>query len=333
MERQFNALGAHVHLSGVNSLSGFAEKVLEEIVKTHVQGTKYSDRVKSFFKDRIEEVGFFGLKIKLKMKPEELNDVVNNFSTILMNLMTKGEGAKADLIFLVIDDINGLASNMDFANWLKNLCDSLRTSRLKLPLVLLFCGLPERRHQLIKNQPSLSRIFDLVNVGNWSNEETATFFKEAFESVGTSVEDNAIGLLSYYANGLPTFAHEIGEVAFNQEPYTIDLDKAGIAITSSSLVIGAKYIDHNILHFINSPTYKSILVKISEKLLDSIERKELEKSLKNQKEKKGLDNFLRRMTKLGVLKRIGGQRSGKYEFTSRMMQAYFFLKGQDLAKS
>jgi len=60
---------------------------------------------------------------------------------------------------LIFDDINGLASSAQFANWFKSLVDELATSSKPLPLSLALVGLSERRQQLIAVQPSLDRVF------------------------------------------------------------------------------------------------------------------------------------------------------------------------------
>ena len=51
-------------------------------------------------------------------------------------------------LFLILDDINGLAGSADFANWLKSTVDEIATSRQKTRLCILVVGPDERRRDL-----------------------------------------------------------------------------------------------------------------------------------------------------------------------------------------
>ena len=43
-------------------------------------------------------------------------------------------------LFLILDDINGLAGSEVFANWLKSTVDEISTSQQKMPLCILVVG-------------------------------------------------------------------------------------------------------------------------------------------------------------------------------------------------
>lgn len=96
---------------------------------------------------------------------------MHDFAPALRNLVRE-LGEQHHGILLVLDDINGLAESADFANWLKSLVDEIATARDPLPLCVLLVGLPERRHSLVTLQPSLARVFDLVEMEPWSDGET-----------------------------------------------------------------------------------------------------------------------------------------------------------------
>lgn len=117
-------------------------------------------------------------------------------------------------IMLVLEDINGLASSVDFANWLKSLVDEIATSRQPLSLCLVLVGLEERRQSMIALQPSLARVFDVIEIRPWSLEETQQFFRNSFAKVNVEVSEQALSSLAKYAGGLPVLAQEIGDAVF-----------------------------------------------------------------------------------------------------------------------
>ena len=137
---------------------------------------------------------------------------------------------------LVLDDINGLARSDEFANWLKSFVDTVATAKKPLPLFLLLVGLEERRRELIANHESLARVFHLVDIRPWSDEEATEFFSKTFQSVGMTVEDDALKFMVRYTGGLPVLGHEIGDAVFR--------------VTEGEVVGGSAYPDglHNGLH-------------------------------------------------------------------------------------
>ncbi len=93
----------------------------------------------------------------------------------------QSQGPKSAL-FLILDDINGLAGSEAFANWLKSMVDEIATSRRTVPLCILVVGLEERRQELIENQPSLARVFELIDLAPWSTGEVTQFYETSFDS-------------------------------------------------------------------------------------------------------------------------------------------------------
>ena len=61
-----------------------------------------------------------------------------------------------EALLLILDDINGLATSENFANWLKSTVDEITTSGQEMPLCILVVGLEERRRELISGT-TLSR--------------------------------------------------------------------------------------------------------------------------------------------------------------------------------
>ncbi|MBI4459702.1 MAG: hypothetical protein HY648_06560 [Acidobacteria bacterium] len=268
----------------------------------------------------------FGISLEFGAPTQDLTRMVHDFAPALRNLMEQVRQEKKG-VFLVLDDINGLASFPDFANWVKSLVDEIATSQKPLPLCLLLVGMEERRQSLIKSQPSLARVFDLIEIQPWSDQETSDFYESAFRRVSIEVQEDALQLLSGYAGGLPVLAHEIGDAAFSLDSDgKIDLDEALNAVFSAAEVVGRKHLEPQVFAAIKSPRYRTILRQVAgEHFRTSFTRAEMMKRL-TQDHQKVFDNFLRKMQGLGVVVKDAERGGGAYRFNTRLHALYFFLE-------
>jgi hypothetical protein len=273
-------------------------------------------------------VGLFGISVEFEAPAQDLRRMVHDFAPALRNLVDRVKDEKRG-IFLVLDDINGLASSPDFANWLKSLVDEIATSQKPLPLYLLLVGLEERRQSLIELQPSLARIFDLVEIRAWSEEETRTFYQNAFPRIGMKIEEPALDLLTRFAGGLPVLAHEIGDAAFNLDTDgRIDKSDAASAVLAAADIVGRKHLEPQVFNAIRSPRYRSILRKLAKGPFGvRFERGEALKRLARE-EVQVFDNFLRRMSQLGVVSKDPERGAGAYRFTNLLHYLYFQMEAE-----
>lgn len=326
-EHQFGMLGLHTFLGGVTSLEETVRRIFDRLVKESA-GRSWFERIKQLFAEHIRQVDIFGVSIEFGPSSDELSYLVNGFVPALRNLLNQ-LGNETKGLFLVLDDINGLASHPPFASWLKSLVDEIATSQPRLPLCLVLVGLEERRYSLISNQPSLSRVFSIIDVRAWSEEETRQFFQRAFARVSVTVEEKAMDILTQYTGGLPVLAHEIGDATFNvDKDNRIDVRDAWAGVTAAAEVVGRKYVEPQVLQAIQSERYRQILREISrEPLQDTFRVGELKPRLK-EKEAKVLANFLRRMKELGVLVTDREHGRGAYRFANRLHLLYFCLEAE-----
>ncbi len=330
-EREHRALGVHVFLGGVNTLEEMARRVFDRLVKESI-GKNWEHAIKDFFGKHVRQVGLFGFNLEFSASDKELTHAVRNFAPSLRNLMEKLDKERQS-IFLVLDDINGLAQSEAFANWLKSLVDEIATSQQPLPLCLVLLGLEERRRALINLQPSLARVFDLVEVRTWSNDETKSFFKNAFEKVNMTLEDQALDTLASFAGGLPVLAHEIGDAVFKRDDdQVIDRNDILHGVTDAAEIIGRKHLEPQVLQAIHSGRYRTILRKVAKELGSSFTREELRKQL-TKPETRVLDNFLNRMKGLGVIRPDPETGRGAYSFANALHHVYFVIEASRAERS
>ncbi len=326
-EKDSGVFGVHVFLGGVNSLQEMVRRIFEKILRDSIDRPWYQ-KIKSFLGEHVREVGLFGVTVEFSADAKDLNPLVNHFASSMRRLIQQlGNGKKG--IVLVLDDINGMACSEEFANWLKSLVDEVATSDLPLPVLLVLVGLPERRMQLFKCQPSLARVFDPIEIQKLSREETAEFFKQSFLKVGVEIDPQALNTLCKFSGGYPVLAHEIGDAVFKvDKDDRIDDQDALQGVLRAADVIGQKYIEPQVYNAIRSQKYRTILRKLANRPFETqFRRKDAVNNLKAE-EARVFDNFLRKMKELGVLMEDKEADRGGYKFTSDLQYLFIWLEAQ-----
>ena len=330
--KESNMLGIHVFLGGVSTPEELVRRVFEQLLKeTYTQ--VWFKKIRDLFGNFIKNVGLFGVSVEFAPPKEQLKGLVHQFPTAIKNVFERIKDETSGL-FIILDDINGLADKAEFANWYKSLVDHVATHDRELPLLLMLCGLPERRDTLSNLQPSLMRIFRVVEIERLSDDEVAKFFKEAFGSAKMKIIPDAMKLMVQFSSGLPTLMHEIGDAT-----YWIDTDgliEAGDAakgIFAAAENVGQKYLDPKVYRAIRSERYRDILGKLvgTEAPTQTFSKREVEKTL-NQEERKVFHNFLRRMRELGVIETDPERGKGAYRFVNRIFPIYIRMQTRATGK-
>lgn len=321
-EEQSKVLGLHVYLGGVSNLEEMIRRVFETLLQES-RSQSWFGKIKSFLGNHVREVGLFGITLAFEATSRDLQQAVSDFGSVLRELMRELSDHRKGIL-LILDDLNGLAAQPEFANWLKSLVDGIATSRQRLPMTLVLCGLPERRRQLINSQPSLDRVFDLISVKPFSKVETRQFYETSFEKIGMTVSHEAHETMWIFSGGYPVFLHEIGHAVYMvDEDNHVTQDDANRGVHSAVRVIGEKYIEPKILDAIHSQRYRGILKKIHLTPHQvSFTKGELQNHLSSD-EIKGLSNFLHKMKKLGVIQQDGEMERGEYRFANALYALFF----------
>ena len=319
-----DVLGCHVYLGGARHLDEMLRQTFDGFLKESAS-QPWRDAVRKFFGDHVQEVGLFGVTLKLDIQDRDLATLRHDFVPAMKRLLEQVEKHKRS-IFLILDDINGLSTSDEFANWLKSMVDEIATSQNSPNLCILFVGLEERRHELIAQQPSLARVFELIQITPWSDEEVASFYRNSFHSAGAEITEGGLQSLVQFTDGLPVLAHEIGDAVWRMaEKPRIQVGEVFGGITLAAELIGAKWLEPKILQAMRNKNYRAIINKISEFPKLNFRRAELRERL-TPKEQRVLDSFLRRMKKLGALEEDPGVRGG-YRFPSLLHGVAFTLAG------
>ena len=322
-------MGCHVFLGGVQELNEVLRRTFDRVLKESTD-KPWHKQVREFFGNHVRQVGLFGVTLELDLAERDLSTLAHDFVPTVMRLLD-GIGEQKTGLFLILDDINGLASSEAFANWLKSTVDEIATSGRRVPLCVLVVGLEERRQELVAKQPSLARVFDLIDIVPWSDDEVMEFYRNSFGSVNATVEDTDLHQLVRFTGGLPVLAHEIGDAVWRTaRRKRIDSRAVVEGISTAAEVIGRKLLEPQVFSAIRSERYRSILRKMSDEPRMDFRRSELVKRLTSE-ESKVMDNFLQRMKRLGALQ-TDPEVKGGYRFPNRLNALYFWMESRGVSR-
>jgi hypothetical protein len=320
---ELNMVGIHVFLGRITTLDEMVRYIFERLLK-ETREQSWFKKISSFFGKNIKQVGLFGISVSFSPPPDELQKIVANFPEALSNILSKITEEKSGLL-IALDDINGLASKIDFANWYKSFVDEVATHYPKFPVIIMLNGLPENRDSLADLQPSLMRIFRPVEIDKLNDKEVEQFIIKAFDSAGIKVSQEGKDIMVKYSSGLPLLMHEIGDATFWVDTDgNIDEEDAIDGVFNAAEKVGEKYLDPKVYRAIRSDRYISILRKLGEdKIPWNFQKKESESRL-TEDEKKVFHNFLRKMRELGVIEME--RERGSYRFVNEIYPIYIWME-------
>jgi len=326
-EKDYGLHGVYATLGGAKDLSDVARAILEATIRSGAFDPKRSEKIKNWLADYIGKQELFGVTLNLDALKRDAPNLSTPFG--LLGFLGQARecleetGVKG--VFLVLDEINGITADPHFAHFMKGLVDTSALSREPLPLLLMLCGVEERRHEMIQKHQSVGRIFDVIDIEVMSKDEMEEFFTRAFESAHMTVDLKAMEILTLHSAGLPKIMHLVGQEAYWIDgDGVIDADDAITAVLATAGQVGKKFVDQQVYKALRSEDYRSILAKIAK--LDpktmGFSKAQVAQGLTDP-EKRKFNNFLQKMKKLNVIK--PGDVDGEWVFSSRMVRLYIWL--------
>ena len=323
-EKELKFLATHCYSGGAKSLEDLA-KVLFEKLFSDITEKNIFDKLKDLFQRYIKGLSLFGIRVEFTKDREDLRGLMLNLSGVVSEIYNSIKNEKKGIL-LIFDDLNGIADTPEFSPLMKSFVDSLSPS--KIPLTLVFVGLPERRYEMTKHQESVARIFDIIDLQPFTELESEQFLINNFEQMEITIDDEALNLMVTASGGFPMFLHEIGDSVFELTLNDfVDLKTAINGILGAADRIGKRYIDKQIIKKLKSDTYQSILRIISEyKLRYTFSRSELIRRISGEgavAKTGSVDNFLKRIKKLGLI--IDTETRGEYRFINKLYHLYVMM--------
>ena len=319
--------GVYVIIGGAKSIGDVAAYVLEATLRTNAFEHSKAEKIRNWLARYVSKANFFGVDVNMEALRADAPQLssATGMLRFLSELLERLADTGTRGLFLVLDEINGLAPDPQFAQFIKGLVDTNALSPKPLPLLLMLCGTEERRRQMIGAFEPIDRIFDVVDIERMSQEEMTQFFTQAFATVNVTVDKDAMRNLTYYSAGFPKIMHVVGDCVFwKNSDDVIDEDDALFGIIDAAEEIGKKFIDQQVLATLRSPTYHSILLKIAQIEVPGFPFKRADiLSQLTEIESKGLDNLLKKLETLNVIRKA--ETRGEYVFNLGLVGIYLRL--------
>lgn len=326
-EKEYDFIGAHCFLGGVKDLEEMVRVIFQRLLQ-EVSDKSVFDSLKGVFDKYIKAITLFGVGVEFTENRSQLRTLIDNFLPAIKKVNETIRERKKGII-LILDDLNGITGVSRFAQFLKSFVDELATPGGSLPLLLILVGIPERRNDLINYQPSVARIFDIIDLSPMNEDESKKFFNEMFSKQKISVTPGALSLMVSLSGGFPMLMHEVGDAVFwLNTDNCIDEIEARRGIVEAAETVGKKYLDPQVYQALRSETYRSILRRVGKLPLgESFYRKDILEEVP-KREQKTFDNFLRRAKKLGIISET--EVRGEYRFINMLYHLYVWFEAEEV---
>jgi len=327
-EKEHSLIGSHCFLGGARSLEDMMRVIFQRLLQDCTEKSLF-DKLRDVFSGYIKGMTLFGVGVEFTNDKSQLRTLVDNFLPVMRKIYEQIQTAGKKGIVLILDDMNGITDIPQFSQFLKSFVDESAASGKSLPIFLVLVGLPERRDDMAKHQPSIARIFDVVDLPPMSKSESEDFFTGMFNRQSISIASEAFSLMVELSGGFPMLMHEVGDAVFWQNTGNhIGQADAKQGIMEAARIVGKKYIDPQISNVLRSETYSSILWRIGKKLPLGVtfKRQELLEEVP-EKEQRNLDNFLSRIKKLGIVDDT--EIRGEYRFVNPLYHLYLWSEAKN----
>jgi len=326
-QEEYGLHGIYAPLGGAKSLDDVAESILMATVRSGAFHPGRGEAIRNWFARFVGQQQLFGLSVNLaalKLEAPTLKSA-GSLLQFLQETIVRLKETGVRGIFLILDEINGITGDPHFAHFLKGIVDSNALLRPPVPLLLMLCGVEERRRELVRAHELVGRIFDIVTVHRMTEEEMRDFYTKSFAAAGIGVAPRALEIMTEHAAGFPKIMHLIGNAAYwLDRDSLIDEEDALDAVLEAAADVGRRYVDHQVYDALRSADYRSILGKIALMRPDmmSFQKTVVAEGL-TETQKRKLNNFLQKMKRLNVIR--SGDVQGEWVFNSRMVRLYIWL--------
>jgi hypothetical protein len=326
-ERDYSLHSIYASLSAANDMERFAESVLAATVKSGAFHSARGERIRKWLAKYVKKVDAFGLSIELN------EDAVHQSAASLLTVasmqgflseaysLLRDTGVKG--IVLALDEINGIAADARFSSFLKGLVETNAISGGNIPILLSLSAVSDRYRDMIKTNPAVERLFDVVHIGPLDDGDVESFFKIAFSTARIDVDPSGLQHLVRCAAGHPWIMHIIGDKAYwlNQQG-RIGYLAATQAAEAAALVVGPRMINPDSLKdAMRTPEYRNLLHGISTMGIwePSFSKQQVIPAITESEPT--YNNFLQAMKRIGLIHK-GDAAWGEWEFAHPLLRSY-----------
>jgi hypothetical protein len=261
--QKHHLLPLHVMLGGSLTLEDVAIRTVETLLQ-QAWHSNLKDKVQLLLGRYFNKQDIFGFTINQDNLQADAAAISRSFLPFLLNFYEFTQDENHRGLVLIFDEIDGVSSNAAFAHFLKSLVDTNGLNNRQLPLLLVLCGVEDRRQEIIDFHKPIERIFEIIDIQPLTHNEALTFFRKAFALTDLQVHEHAYELMAYYSKGIPKVMQIIGEsVYWSAKNNSISLDTAMEGIMSAAEEIRRRFVDDQVYKSIRTNDYKNFLMKIT----------------------------------------------------------------------
>ncbi len=317
---KYNMISIHIYNDGIGDVESLIRSIIENLLEAS-NNQPWGQGIWDQFRDHIESVNIFGVGIKFKSQPEDdaiIKDIKTGFAGFLLNLINDIHDKKG--IFIIIDNINGLADTPEFVNWYRSFTDTLTSKDNKTPIAIMLLGTPKEKYNLNCHNISFARIFHTSDLAVLKDNEVRNFFVKSFKELDVTIDEEALDLMVRFSSGQPAMMQEIGDAIYwTCKRKIITKDDALLGIFRACDEIGVKYLQLTSDNPITNRKYSSIFIKIGRYFfhrLDDDTFNEIWWDLLDNKDKLDFTDFFTEAMKYDLLEYDGDKKEEVNRFLS-----------------
>ncbi|MBN1818497.1 MAG: hypothetical protein JW828_14135 [Sedimentisphaerales bacterium] len=246
-EKQYQLHPIYTPLGGAEMIEDLAQKVLEATLRSGALIPQRAEKLTHWLAKYIGEQSLFGFTIRADALQQDAPSIASGMLPFLNEVYARLRDTGITGIFLALDEINGITRNPKFAHFIKGLVDANALANPPLPLLLVLCGVQDRRREMIEHHEPIERIFDVVEIDPLRPNEVSDFFNRAFSSVNLRIEDDALKSMVHYSAGFPKIMHLVGDAAYWRDmDGVVDYQDAIDAVYMAADEVGKKFVDQQV---------------------------------------------------------------------------------------
>ena len=327
---EFQSLSVYTNIGGVKTTDDVILRIIESIGREGNKISTLKDKIFEFLGEgtfKMNLFGFLTFNKEVAKKRFNVQNITHFIQKFVLEVLSKKDRHG---LLLILDDINGVSKEAQFAGFLKSLVDTIAVETPHLPFMLIICATEEKWTEVIESHESVSRIFDHVELGPMKKDEVKEFYRKAFSLVNIQITNSSLELMYSMTQGYPALVQELGDAVFwVDEDGKITETDVMEGLREASERIGRKYFRH-VYETIKSERYRKILsILAKHKIKHTFTKNDLKQALKKTNlSDSDINNFIRRFKDLGILKSTGIR--GQYQFSNIFLYIYtiFFYNAQ-----
>jgi hypothetical protein len=263
--KEYGCFGSQTSLQTTESVDDLCALVLGNFL-LDVPEPGILSRVKEAMRRHIRSIDIAGFKVDFKPTPGEREDLRENLVAAFADVFKalNSDQKRIPALVLILDDCERIARTEAFAHFLRRFMEELSIKDYAPPMFVMLVGLPETMATIARNNPSVPRMFDVIELKTLSPQETQTFFESSFQSVDIRVKPDAMRTMVRYSGGHPAIAQELGEATYwadvwGSRDHLIDLRDARTGLYQATEQVGRKFLRFPVLESFRMETRMPVL--------------------------------------------------------------------------